>query len=175
MNNSTLISTLQQLGNGLPAATIEQELAPIRVAVSGATGAIGSFLCQFIAQGRMFGPYQRVILQLVGSPHSGEEPMRGLAMELFDGAYSTLHSIDYTCDPMVGFNDIDAAILCASVPRLPGMERHDLLLGNAKLYQAHGAAIDAVAKKTVKVCVVGNPCNTNARVLSLYAPSIPKS
>jgi len=31
-----------------------------------------------------------------------------------------------------------------------------------------------VAKKSVKVLVVGNPCNTNALITSTYAPSIPK-
>jgi malate dehydrogenase (NADP+) len=30
-----------------------------------------------------------------------------------------------------------------------------------------------VAKKTVKVIVVGNPCNTNALICSSWAPSIP--
>lgn len=34
--------------------------------------------------------------------------------------------------------------------------------------------MDQVAKKTVKVCVVGNPANTNALIASTYAPSIPK-
>ena len=32
-----------------------------------------------------------------------------------------------------------------------------------------------MAKKTVKVLVVGNPCNTNALITSNYAPSIPKA
>lgn len=34
--------------------------------------------------------------------------------------------------------------------------------------------MDKVAKKTVKVCVVGNPANTNALIASHFAPSIPK-
>ena len=34
--------------------------------------------------------------------------------------------------------------------------------------------MDKVAKKTVKVLVVGNPCNTNALIASHFAPSIPK-
>jgi malate dehydrogenase len=34
--------------------------------------------------------------------------------------------------------------------------------------------LDELAKKTVKVLVVGNPCNTNALITSSYAPSIPK-
>ena len=38
-----------------------------------------------------------------------------------------------------------------------------------------GLALDRYAKKTVKVLVVGNPCNNNALIASHYAPSIPKS
>jgi len=54
------------------------------------------------------------------------------------------------------------------------MERKDLLNENAKIFKAQGEALDKVAKKTVKVCVVGNPANTNALIASHYAPSIPK-
>lgn len=34
--------------------------------------------------------------------------------------------------------------------------------------------MDANAKKSVKILVVGNPANTNALICSHYAPSIPK-
>lgn len=54
------------------------------------------------------------------------------------------------------------------------MERKDLLEANAKIFEAQGKALDTVAKKTVKVLVVGNPCNTNALITSTHAPSIPK-
>ena len=95
-------------------------------------------------------------------------------MELKDGAYTCVADIVPTTDPMVGFKDADVAVLVGARPRGPGMERSDLLQANAKIFQAQGAAIDAVAKKTVKVCVVGNPANTNALICSHYAPSIPK-
>ena len=75
---------------------------------------------------------------------------------------------------MVGFKDCDIAVLVGARPRGPGMERSDLLQANAKIFQAQGVAIDAVAKKTVKVVVVGNPANTNALICSHYAPSIPR-
>lgn len=54
------------------------------------------------------------------------------------------------------------------------MERADLLKANAKIFETQGAIIDKHAKKTVKVCVVGNPANTNALIASKNAPSIPK-
>ena len=57
-------------------------------------------------------------------------------MELMDGAYRNLHSIVPSTDPMLGFKDIDAAILAGSCPRRPGMERHDLLQANVKIFAA---------------------------------------
>jgi malate dehydrogenase len=162
---------LQNIGRHFPAATQQKE--PIRVAVTGAAGAIGSFLCNFIAQGRMFGPYQKVILQLIELP-AAEKVLKGLVMELNDGAYAAIHEIIPSTDPMVGFKDCDVAVLVGAKPRGPGMERGDLLAANAKIFKAQGEALDKVAKKTVKVCVVGNPANTNALIASTYAPSIPK-
>lgn len=73
-----------------------------------------------------------------------------------------------------GFKDIDAAILVGAMPRGPGMERKDLLEKNAAIFETQGKALDANAKKTVKVLVVGNPCNTNCLIASSNAPSIPK-
>ena len=103
-----------------------------------------------------------------------EKVLKGLVMELKDGAYTCVQDIIPTTDPMVGFKDADVCVLVGARPRGPGMERSDLLQANAKIFQAQGAAIDKVAKKTVKVCVVGNPANTNALICSHYAPSIPK-
>jgi malate dehydrogenase len=122
----------------------------------------------------MFGPYQKVILQLIELPQA-EGALKGLAMELQDGAYTCLHSIVPTTDVNVGFKDCDAALLVGAKPRGPGMERADLLQANAAIFKAQGEAIDKVAKKTIKVLVVGNPCNTNALIASHYAPSIPKA
>ena len=174
MEKTIFVSRLQQLGRHFPAAPKNVELAPIRVAVTGAAGQIGAFLCNFISQGRMFGPYQRVILQLLELP-AAEKVLKGLVMELKDGAYDAIADIIPTTDPLVAFKDADVAVLVGARPRGPGMERSDLLTANAKIFQAQGQALDKVAKKTVKVCVVGNPANTNALIASHYAPSIPKA
>jgi len=173
VEKSMLVSRLQQLGRHFPEAPLNLEQAPVRVAVTGAAGQIGSFLCNFIAQGRMFGPYQKVILQLIELPQA-EKVLQGLVMELNDGAYDIVHEIIPSTDPMVGFKDADVAVLVGARPRGKGMERSDLLSANAKIFQAQGQALDKVAKKSVKVCVVGNPANTNALIASHYAPSIPK-
>lgn len=173
MDNTMIVGRLQALGRHFPATPKNLERAPIRVAVTGAAGQIGAFLCNFIAQGRMFGPYQKVILQLLELPQA-EKVLQGLVMELNDGAYTCVHSIIPSTDPLVAFKDADVIVMVGARPRGPGMERADLLQANAKIFQAQGAAMDKVAKKTCKICVVGNPANTNALIASHYAPSIPK-
>ncbi|ETO11380.1 malate dehydrogenase [Reticulomyxa filosa] len=54
------------------------------------------------------------------------------------------------------------------------MERGDLLSVNAKIFEGQGQAIEAHADRNVKVCVVGNPANTNCLIAMQNAPSIPK-
>merc|ERR1712156_794580 len=124
METNVLVSRLQALGRHFPATPINLEKAPVRVAVTGAAGQIGAFLCNFNAQGRMFGPYQKVILQLIELP-AAEKVLQGLVMELKDGAYSCIQEIIPTVDPNVGFRDCDVAVLVGARPRGPGMERAD--------------------------------------------------
>jgi len=69
---------------------------------------------------------------------------------------------------------VDVVCMVGAIPRGPGMERSDLLLKNKQIFEDQGKVIDKVAKKTVKVCVVGNPANTNALIAQRAAPSIPK-
>ena len=42
------------------------------------------------------------------------------------------------------------------------MQRADLLLDNANIFQRQAEIIDKNAKKTSKIVVIGNPANTNA-------------
>lgn len=65
--------------------------------------------------------------------------------------------------------------MVGAFPRKEGMERKDLLEKNAGIFKQQGMVLDQVAKKSVKVLVVGNPANTNCLVLSQMAPTIPKS
>ena len=77
----------------------------------------------------MFGPYQKVILQLLELPVA-EKVLQGLCMELEDGAYSCIEEIIPTTDPAVA-KDADVVLLVGARPRGPGMERADLLQANA--------------------------------------------
>jgi malate dehydrogenase len=63
-------------------------------------------------------------------------------------------------------------MLVGARPRGPGMERKDLLLANAQIFSAQGKALNEVARRDVKVLVVGNPANTNALIARANAPEL---
>jgi malate dehydrogenase len=147
----------------------------MRVAVTGAAGQIGYALLFRIASGEMLGKDQPVILQLLEiADEKAQNALRGVMMELQDCAFPLLQEMTAHSDPMTAFKDVDAAILVGSRPRGPGMERAELLAVNAQIFTAQGKALDAVAKRTVKVLVVGNPANTNAYIAMKSAPNIPR-
>ena len=144
---------------------------PIRVAVTGAAGQIGYALLFRIASGEMLGKDQPVILQMLELPmDKAQAALRGVMMELEDCAFPLLAGMVGTDDAEVAFKDADIALLVGARPRGPGMERKDLLLENAKIFTAQGAALNKVAKRDVKVLVVGNPANTNAYIAMKSAP-----
>lgn len=147
--------------------------APVRVAVTGAAGQIGYALLFRIASGEMLGKDQPVILQLLElSNEKAQAALKGVMMELEDCAFPLLAGMVGTDDAEVAFKDIDVALLVGARPRGPGMERKDLLLENAKIFTAQGAALNKVAKRDVKVLVVGNPANTNAYIAMKSAPDL---
>lgn len=148
--------------------------APMRVAVTGAAGQIGYSLLFRIANGDMLGKDQPVILQLLEIPdEKAQKALKGVMMELEDCAFPLLAGMSAHSDPMTAFKDIDVALLVGARPRGPGMERKDLLSANAQIFTAQGKALNQVAKRTVKVLVVGNPANTNAYIAMKSAPSLP--
>lgn len=133
----------------------------VRVAVTGAAGQIGYALLFRIASGAMFGPETDVHLQLL-ELEAALPALNGVKMELDDCAFPNLKSVTCTSDMNVAFKDVDWALLVGSVPRKDGMERADLLKINGGIFIKQGQALAAVAKKTCRTLVVGNPCNTNA-------------
>ena len=146
---------------------------PVRVAVTGAAGQIGYALLFRIASGEMLGKDQPVILQLLELPlDKAQAALKGVIMELEDCAFPLLAGTIGTDDPEVAFKDADIALLVGARPRGPGMERKDLLLENAKIFTAQGAALNKVASREVKVLVVGNPANTNAYIAMKSAPDL---
>jgi malate dehydrogenase len=146
---------------------------PVRVAVTGAAGQIGYSLLFRIAAGDMLGPDQPVILQLLEIPdEKAQKALKGVMMELDDCAFPLLHGMTPASDPMSAFKDAEIALLVGARPRGPGMERKDLLEANGKIFAPQGRALDQVAKRNVKVLVVGNPANTNCLIAMKNAPSL---
>jgi len=146
---------------------------PVRVAVTGAAGQIGYSLVFRIASGEMLGKDQPVVLQMLELPmEKAQAALKGVMMELEDCAFPLLAGMVGTDDAEVAFKDADIALLVGARPRGPGMERKDLLLENAKIFTAQGAALNKVASRDVKVLVVGNPANTNAYIAMKSAPDL---
>ncbi len=139
--------------------------APVRVAVTGAAGQIGYSLLFRIASGDMLGREQPVILHLLEIPdEKAQKALKGVMMELDDCAFPLLAGMQAAADPLQGFKDADIALLVGARPRGPGMERKDLLEANGKIFAPQGQALDKVARRDVKVLVVGNPANTNCLI-----------
>ena len=147
--------------------------SPVRVAVTGAAGQIGYSLLFRIASGDMLGKDQPVILQLLEIPdEKAQKALKGVMMELDDCAFPLLHGMLPASDPMLAFKDVDVALLVGARPRGPGMERKDLLEANGKIFAPQGKALDKVARRDVRVLVVGNPANTNCLIAMKNAPSL---
>lgn len=135
-------------------------------------GQIGYALLPLLANGQVFGPKTKVHLRLLDIEQA-KEALRGVAMELEDGGYTTLGSVMYTSDPEVALKGADVAIFVGGFPRKQGMERKDLIAVNSKIFVAQGKALEKVASKNCKVLVVANPANTNCLLLRMNAPSLP--
>jgi malate dehydrogenase len=146
---------------------------PLKVLVTGAAGQIAYSLLYTVAKGDVFGHHQPIILHLLDI-EAMMGVLEGVVMEMQDCALPLLKEVIATADINKAFQDIDVACLVGAMPRREGMERKDLLKANVKIFKQQGEALDKLAKKTVKVVVVGNPANTNCCICMKYAPSIPR-
>ncbi|GAC52464.1 malate dehydrogenase [Gordonia amicalis] len=145
---------------------------PAVVTVTGAAGSIGYASVFRIAAGAMLGHDQPIALRLLELPQAVPAAV-GTAMELDDGAFGLLKSVDVFDDPRKAFDGAGFALLIGARPRSKGMERADLLAANSDIFAVQGAAINEVAADDIRVIVVGNPANTNAAVASAHAPEVP--
>jgi malate dehydrogenase len=145
--------------------------SPVRVLVTGAAGQIGYALLFRIAAGDMLGKDQPVILHLLEITPA-LQALNGVVMELTDCAFPLLAGTVATDDVNVACKDLDYALLVGARPRGPGMERKDLLEANGAIFAPQGKALNAHAKRSVKVLVVGNPANTNSLIAQQNAPDL---
>jgi len=144
---------------------------PVKVAVTGAAGAIGYAALFRIANGELLGPDQPVEITGVELPFA-MDALRGVEMELEDCAFPLVTKFTGTDDPDKGFANADIALLIGSKPRGPGMERSDLIRENGQIFQKLGQSLNRTASRDVRVTVVGNPCNTNAYIAMQNAPDL---
>jgi len=168
---TTLLNHLQPRNQQLSRNPCSAKSKPVKVVVTGAAGNIGYAIVFMIAQGEMLGPDQPVELRLLDIPPM-EKVLKGLVMELEDGAYPCLRGIIATSDYKTAFEDVEVALLIGAKPRGPGMQRKDLLQANASIFSGQGKALNQHANRNVKVLVVGNPANTNALITMTNAPSL---
>jgi malate dehydrogenase len=129
------------------------------------------YLHDVVGSGEMLGKDQPIELQLIET-EKGMKPLKGVIMELEDGAFPLLSKTTATSDLSEGFGDASYALLVGASPRGPGMERSDLMAANAAIFAAQGKALNDSAAVNAKVLVVGNPANTNALVASANAPDM---
>lgn len=144
----------------------------VTVTVTGAAGSIGYATVFRIAAGAMLGHDQPVALRLLELPQAIPGAV-GTAMELDDGAFPLLTSVDVLDDPRKAFDGASFGLLIGARPRTKGMERADLLAANSDIFAAQGSVINDVAADDIRVIVVGNPANTNAAVAAAHAPEVP--
>jgi len=147
--------------------------SPKIVVITGAAGQIGYSLTPLVAKGLMLGPHTPVILHLL-EIEQVIPALNAIVLEIQDCAYPLLKGVVVTSDAEVAFKNADYVLFVGAFPRKEGMERKDLIGKNAQIFSSQGKILDRVAKKTVKVVVVGNPANTNCLITLKNAPSIPK-
>ena len=143
----------------------------VKVVVTGATGQVAYGLLPRIAAGEMFGPDTEVDLRLADIPAMIDKA-KGVVMELEDGAYPLLSRVTASSDRAESHKDADWVLLVGSVPRGPGMERGDLIMKNGPIFVEEGKAIAQHAAQSVRIVVVGNPCNTNCLIARANARSL---
>lgn len=134
-----------------------------RIAVTGGSGQIAYSLLFRIANGDLLGQDQPISLHILEVP-SVLPSLQGVKMELEDCCFPLLRNVVVGDNPLEVFQGVHYALLVGAKPRGPGMERKDLLQDNGKIFVEQGRALDTVADASVKVFVVGNPCNTNCLI-----------
>eukprot|EP00753_Platysulcus_tardus_P008104 PLAT15625.1.p1 GENE.PLAT15625.1~~PLAT15625.1.p1 ORF type:complete len:426 (+),score=198.45 PLAT15625.1:74-1279(+) len=137
----------------------------LTIAVTGAGGRIGYSLLPLLASGAVFGPKQKVRLQLL-EVEPAMDSLRGVVMELQDSAFPLLSSVRATSRMRYAFRGADVVILIGSVPRPAKLtERKQLLPGNVTIFRNQGKSLAKHAPAHARVLVVTNPTHSLTSVL----------
>ncbi len=142
------------------------------ITITGAAGNIAYSLIFRILSGNIFHQDTKIQLNLLDIS-SALPVLMGVKLEIEDCAFKQLEDVVITDKPEIAFAESDYILLVGAKPRSKGMQRADLLLDNANIFQRQAEIIDKNAKKTSKIIVVGNPANTNALIIQKNSKSIP--
>lgn len=144
----------------------------MKVVITGGAGRIAYSLIPLVCDGTVFGPGTKISLRLLDMEVCAPK-LDGIKMEIEDSCYSLIEEVIVSFDQAVAMADADVAILLGGFPRLPGMERKDLIAKNAEGMISQAKCLELYAKKSCKVLVVANPANTNCLVGIKSATSVP--
>ena len=114
-----------------------------RIAVTGGGGQIAYSLLFRMASGVLFGQDREIALHILELPRALDN-LKGVVMELEDCSFPLLKEIKIGSDPEEVFEGVDVAILVGAKPRMPGMERKDLLADNGKIFVEQGKALNRI-------------------------------
>ncbi|KAM7315574.1 malate dehydrogenase, cytoplasmic-like [Ixodes scapularis] len=141
---------------------------PIRVLLTAATSDLSYLMLIPLARGDVFGTDQSMFIHLYDEGETISD-LHGIAMEIEDCSFSLVKQVIPTGEDEVAFLNVDFAFLNDSMTAdgdRPAFERI------VQAYAGHGKALDAYAKKTVKVIVSGSPVQTNTFICVKFAKTI---
>ena len=141
------------------------------ITITGAAGNISYSLIFRLLSGNIFSDNSKIQLNLLDIKEA-LPILLGVKYEIEDCAFNNLDSILITDNPEKAFADADFVLLLGAKPRLKGMQRADLLLDNANIFQDQAKIIDNFAKSSAKIIIVGNPANTNALIIQHHTKKI---
>ena len=119
------------------------------ITITGAAGNIAYSLIFRILSGNIFHQDTKIQLNLLDIS-SALPVLMGVKLEIEDCAFKQLEDVVITDKPEIAFAESDYILLVGAKPRSKGMQRADLLLDNANIFQRQAEIIDNNAKKTSK-------------------------
>ena len=141
------------------------------ITITGAAGNISYSLIFRLLSGNIFSDNSKIQLNLLDIKEA-LPILLGVKYEIEDCAFNNLDSILITDNPEKAFADADFVLLLGAKPRSKGIQRADLLLDNANIFQNQAKIIDNFAKSSAKIIIVGNPANTNALIIQHHTKKI---
>lgn len=136
----------------------------MKICITGAAGGVAQTFIPLLCNGSIFKDL-KIELALLDIPNEIQvNIMKGIQLELQDCNYQNLLSVSTHTNSDEAFKDCDLIVFIGGFPRKPGMQRKDLLSINSKIFKAQALSLK-YAKPDVKMLVVANPCNTNAKIL----------